>query len=724
MLVFIAMIISRLNACSVANNDPVTDINPDCNYAGKCASYGPFTFCSCCTVDNWCSDHWQCDPQNPTYQCIQFIGTGCTDVDQYFFANFGFRVLTLDESQPADVICYTDPQERAQSNTFNSSNVLFQAQVNYIAKDKGWPGTVWQSILCDTCTPAYPCVVGVDQDKNVTTGYNFGFQAAFGEYYSSDCGTDSLVYYASQLPDCDANYDYGQVAFREWMLVRGDIEDEDVTFLNAVNDLLRAEPDDSNVNLGLGWVNSYIFAMSEQITKVKVQEVYNTLAPTPKPTRYPTVRPTLYPTPSPTTVPTPSPTYSPTEYPTLSPTEIPTNSPTETPTSYPTDMPTQSPTSGCGPYTNNVNDLDFQGVGSDCRSGLNSSWPGGLTCESPYVVCLPQENTPATFGGQPYKSSTHRYSVDECLQECANDQRCLGVEFMADSNSALGDCNLIDDIPVEITSQVDGFNYDPAAAYGNLDTSVTGGTALCFTKNDDCYPYFEASDLNDVMLNCYCPNNRKGFYTKKVKRTVTNTRFCGSDSDVDLRIMKAQANRMFHLCENWCLFNTDDPEAETWYWDPWKMCWREQYAGVGNHMSYCNRVIRSPDTIEMQFINHRTNFFCETATPTASPSVMDSTWFMADEEDSCDDVCIANNMVCDENLVASVEDPTPQSEVYFTAAGISCASIMTGEVDWALPGYETSTGACLTRNNATENTGCNWALGVGYKRLCACVSGQ
>lgn len=395
--------------------------------------------------------------------------------------------------------------------------------------------------------------------------------------------------------------------------------------------------------------------------------------------------------------------------------------PTATPTTNPTVLPTKTPTFACGPYTNNIEDLKFQGVGSDCRAGLSGSLPGGLTCESPYIVCLPQENTPASFGGLPYKNTTHRYSVDECLQECANDQRCLGVEFVADTDSPLGDCNLIDDIPPEITSVVTGFSYDPLTPYTDLDSSVTNGDALCFEKKDDCYPYFEADDLNEVMLNCYCPNNRKGSYTKKVKRTVDNTRFCGSDSKVDIRIQKAQANRMFHLCENWCLFNTEDPEGESWYWDPWKVCWREQYAGTGEHMSYCNRVIRSPDTIEMQFINHRTDMFCETSKPTASPSVMSSTWHMAHTEDSCDDVCVDKGLVCDENLVASVLDPTAQSEAYFSAAGVSCSSVAVGEVDWALPGYEVSTQTCLTRNSATENTGCNWAIGEGYRRLCACV---
>jgi len=336
---------------------------------------------------------------------------------------------------------------------------------------------------------------------------------------------------------------------------------------------------------------------------------------------------------------------------------------------------------------------------------------------------LPRENTPSPggIGNEPYKSLSYRYTVDECLQECAHDQRCLGVEFVADTNSNLGNCNLIDDISPEITSEVTGFNYISSFVYSNLDSSITGSDALCFVKQDECYPYFEAEDLDDIMLNCYCPNNRKGFYTKKVKRTMNNTRYCGDDSEIDLRIKKAHANRMFHLCENWCLFQTENPEAESWYYDPWHSCWREQYAGVGAHTSYCNRVIRNPEAIEMQFLNHRSSLFCHSQQPTLSPSNMGSSWYLAGEEDSCDDACESRGKVCDENLTANVTLSSRATRGYFAEAGVTCVSEQVGKADWALPGYEVSTGICLLRNSATENTGCNWAVGVGYKRLCACV---
>jgi len=394
---------------------------------------------------------------------------------------------------------------------------------------------------------------------------------------------------------------------------------------------------------------------------------------------------------------------------------------TRVPTRLSTSTP--APTSECSPYFNNVDNMVFKGVGSDCRAGMDGSWSGGLTCDSPYIICLPQENTPAVdgIGGEPYKSSSHRYSVEECFQECSHDQRCMGVEFSADLNSSHGDCNLIDVMSFEISSEVEGFTYDTNTKYNNLDQSVTGGDALCFAKGDDCYPYFEAEDLKDEMLKCYCPNNRKGYYTKKVTRTVENTRYCGGDEAVDTRIKKAQANRMFHLCENWCLFLTENPEAESWYWDPWHGCWREQYAGVGAHMSYCNRVIRNPNAIEMQFLNHRKNMFCQSSPPTQSPSNMIFAWYLADEEDSCDDTCKAENKVCGENLIASVDENNENAGSYFAQAGVTCVFEEVGNVDWALPGYEVSSGVCLMRNSSTEHTGCNWAIGVGYQRLCACA---
>merc|ERR1712203_1075305 len=135
---------------------------------------------------------------------------------------------------------------------------------------------------------------------------------------------------------------------------------------------------------------------------------------TSSPTRAPTM-PTMSPTLAPTAVPTIIPTLAPTAVPTQTPTAAPTQTPTGTPTQTPTGSPTQTPTvEGCRPYANSISDIMYIGRGRNCRAGLNMSYPGGLSCDSPYIVCLPQENTPAQFGYESYHSTTHRYSVDEC----------------------------------------------------------------------------------------------------------------------------------------------------------------------------------------------------------------------------------------------------------------------------------------------------------------------
>jgi len=579
MLLLFQIFLMHLLACELSENDPITSLNPGCNYAGICVSQFGRHSCFCCNPETQggsnCGEHWTCNPEKPLEGCVKFKGATCSETIEYSFVVVGFRLDTYTDSPP-DMKCYTNSYDRATSGKWNVSSFDMVAQVQKVATDRGWPGTIYSNPKCDTCSSDYPCTYGVASSVNAVSGSTHGFQVDLMHYYNLSCSIVNGSGVVSDTP-CEANYDFGQSAYYTWQNVRGPIHNDDTQFIQALNELLHAPPDSSNGELGLNWTNSYVVGMTDSSPLNTLNNVWITSLPTPSPTHPPTRKPT--------------------DYPTALPTIFPTGSPTKLPTQSPTSVPNV-----CERYVNQVEDLVFEGVGSNCRAGLNESWPGGLTCDSPYIVCLPLENTNGEFGGEAYKSATHRYSVDECLQECANDQRCMGVEFVADSSSALGDCNLIDDIPLEIGSMVDGFTYNPEERYSNLDSNVTNGSSMCFVKQEACNPQFEAIDLSEDMLNCYCPNNRKGSYTKKVKRTVDNTRFCGDDSEVEVRIRKAQANRMFHLCENWCLFHTDDPKAESWYWDPWKACWREQYDG-----SYCSRVIINPVTIEMQFVTHRSN---------------------------------------------------------------------------------------------------------------------
>jgi len=419
---------------------------------------------------------------------------------------------------------------------------------------------------------------------------------------------------------------------------------------------------------------------------------------------------------------------------TLDPTGLPSSSPTFTPSFAPS-HPAVIDTSICEEYVNDVSEVLFLGGGASCRAHINESWPGGRTCESPYIVCLPEENTPALdIMGNRYKNNTHRYTIQECKQECSYDQRCLGIEFRADDNSTSGGCLLLGSIQLQIEDE-NSEVIPPSTLESSttLDRSSTGVDALCFSKQNSCNPFFEAEDLTDEMLECYCPNNRKGYYTKKVKRSVNNTRFCDNDTIVDERIRKAQANRMFHLCENWCLFGPHHPEQENWYWDPWKQCWRETYAATNMHRGYCDRVIRNPDSIELQYVNHRSASFCDASKPPTSSPVPDvnTTWYLSDILESCDEVCGRNGKVCAAEQTTRRFETEEELIAAFNEAGFDCTGesvriIMesTRFVGWALPGLRASI-VCANRQATLDHlmdldSDCGRKIGFGWQRLCAC----
>merc|ERR1719336_597574 len=231
---------------------------------------------------------------------------------------------------------------------------------------------------------------------------------------------------------------------------------------------------------------------------------------------------------------------------------------------------------------------------------------------------------------------------------------------------------------------------------------------MCYEKQEYCNPSFEASELSDAMLDCYCPNNRKGFYTKKVTRSVEYSRYCGDDSVEDAEIQLASANRMFHMCENWCLFSATAPMSKSWYWNPWNTCFREQWAGAGEiHSTYCFKVIRDPYTVEMQYINYRAQMMCNVdelaAPPTESPITnppAGAAWYVGAEYQSCTDVCAAESKECAENWTNAMRGADDGSYVSnFAEAGFTCDEVVEGAYGWALPGVKINNGTCLSRND-------------------------
>jgi hypothetical protein len=206
---------------------------------------------------------------------------------------------------------------------------------------------------------------------------------------------------------------------------------------------------------------------------------------------------------------------------------------------------------------------------------------------------------------------------------------------------------------------------------------------------------------------------------------------------------------MFHLCENWCLFNTQSPRTESWYHDPWKKCWREQYAGIGTHRSYCYRVIRDPYTIEQLFIDTRAANMCPTGTHggnsnvnTPSPTNMgvvpgDYTWVLADQYDSCDDACAkkSGSWFCvpsiAENLTSEIAmqgygNPFDDLSIDCDSDADGSDDFTIGQFGWAHPSVGPN-GECILRDPATQSTdwtsktGCNVSIGTGYRRICACA---
>ena len=82
-------------ACVVAENDAVSGLNKECNYAGKWVQVFTFTACVCCAPSqqdpsNECGDYWSCDTNDLSNECYQFSSSECTELEQFIYVNFVF----------------------------------------------------------------------------------------------------------------------------------------------------------------------------------------------------------------------------------------------------------------------------------------------------------------------------------------------------------------------------------------------------------------------------------------------------------------------------------------------------------------------------------------------------------------------------------------------------------------------------------------------------------
>lgn len=322
--------------CQVEYNDATTGLNPGCNFAGVCVQVSKdISTCVCCAPEeygnNICRGIWVCDRSSPSFQCLEFSSDDCSKVNQYLLVNLEFLTVNENANKEPDIMCNEWPGLLGQGETLMLSYDVAD-YFQYVASRQGWSGAIKSRGVCGQCTLEVPCAAG---DELITSGITFTFQVDLNLYYDANCAVDFWIY--GKVVECDANYDYGQLAWFIWRTAMGD-----ESYINRVNNLLRMDFDEE-IGLGRSWSNSKIAAVREELTVITNNNVILTAAPTYSPTAAPTELPTADPTDSPTAAPTDSPTASPTESPTTAPTKSPTSSPSHSPTASPTDSPTTSP---------------------------------------------------------------------------------------------------------------------------------------------------------------------------------------------------------------------------------------------------------------------------------------------------------------------------------------------------------------------------------------------
>merc|ERR550517_293120 len=277
-------------------------------------------------------------------------------------------------------------------------------------------------------------------------------------------------------------------------------------------------------------------------------------------------------------------------------------------------------------------------------------------------------------------------------------------------------------------------------------------------------------------MECYCTDERKGHFLRKVERSLETANFCaqcakknawrcqrdpdcgwdeenqmcvdesGREAEMTRKIRRALANRMFHLCENWCLWDVEDPTDLYWYWSPWEKCWREQWDGL-----YCHREHVVKNSWEMQYMIHRSNNFCNFdedlqdlvpgrfvpgAPENSAFEDIEISWEIASKDQSCDATCAGAGLQCNADQITSIknfEGVTDEAKLAwnslvigtFMKAGTRCDEVITGNPSFALPAYRGSSTdkqptVCITRSKEATSDPCAGTIGGNYRRLCAC----
>jgi len=235
--------------------------------------------------------------------------------------------------------------------------------------------------------------------------------------------------------------------------------------------------------------------------------------------------------------------------------------------------------------------------------------------------------------------------------------------------------------------------------------------------------------MTNEIMNCYC-GGKNSVYGKLPRRSVENSVLCEKrgltewERMIDsLRIHRAQANRMFHKCESWCLFDLAEPESKSWLWNKKGECWKQQGPN-----SLCNRIV-GRNSAEFQHVKQRSSKMCKKDLTGGIAWKLEPKGSRGRDR-SCDVICGNNGLVCELSGFLSVTWDASQNnphalEAIWGSVGVDDCRFEAGADLPYQPVLSTRGGEnrCIlsNRQGAVRDNACRARSKSTFRRLCPCL---
>lgn len=231
-----------MRACDPSMNDPITKVNPLCNYAGTCLEWGNEAYCECCASDPFGEDE---EELCPGYNGPHLFESGrqtwgsrrvrggatyaempkCMERRNYFSAEWSYHVAPKSK---ATVSC----QDGKPIASRGGKDV--EAWMKKFLKNRGYNGNV-VTTACKECSPVDRCLF---EEGFFEEGISFTFATNFNTHYDASCEDPNWPIPAIPLP-CDANKDAGLKALKALTSVLGTWNAPKAGVKNLMNKKLR-----------------------------------------------------------------------------------------------------------------------------------------------------------------------------------------------------------------------------------------------------------------------------------------------------------------------------------------------------------------------------------------------------------------------------------------------------------------------------------------------------